>query len=173
MKTLAEIKIGKSFKIGDTEFIKLDELDGKAVVITKECICDSFYGKNNDFSKSAILENLKTDFLPKIKNEIGKENIKEFELDITSFDGLDTYGKIKTEIGLLTLDMYRRYVRLFDQYKLKNWWWLSTPDSTPEHTNDKWLLCVAPSGYVNDCNYYSNNYGVRPFLHFVSSIFVS
>ena len=173
MKTLSEIKIGKTFKVGDTEFIKLDELDGKAIVITKDCICRSNYGANNDFSKSKILEMLKSEFLMKIENKIGAENVKEFELDLISFDGLDTYGKITTKVGLITFDMYRKYVRIFDKDKLDCWWWLATADSTPEHANDRWLLCVSPGGSIDDysyCNYY---YGVRPFLHFVSSISVS
>lgn len=173
MKTLSEIQIGKTFKIGDTEFIKLNEINGEAVAITKDCICESTFGTNNDFSKSKILEMLKSDFLPKIENEIGAENIKEFELDLTTFDGLDTYGKITTKVGLLTLDMYRKNVRILDQYKPNKWWWLATADSTPEHTNDRWLLCVSPFGRISGNNYYNNNYGVRPFLLFVSSISVS
>lgn len=173
MKTLSEIKIGKTFKVGNTEFIKLDEHDGEAVAITKDCICRSNYGANNDFSKSEILEMLKSDFLVKIENEIGAENVKDFELDLISFDGLDTYGKITTKVGLITLDMYRKYVRIFDKDKLNCWWWLATADSTPEHANDRWLLCVSPDGGIGNGIYYGNYIGVRPFLHFVSSISVS
>ena len=55
MKTLSEIKIGATFKVGGIEFIKLDELNGEAVVITKNSIGKSNFGSNNDFSKSKIL----------------------------------------------------------------------------------------------------------------------
>lgn len=161
-----------TFPVAGIEFIKFSEENGVAVAVAKDCVFDSDFGKNNNFSESVAFMRLKKEILPKLEAEVGAENIKEFELDLISCDGLDTYGKITTKIGIPTLDMYRENVRLFDKCKFNHWWWLATPDTTPEHLNDRWILCVSPSG--NFCNsYFNGDRGVRPFLHFVSSIFVS
>ena len=100
------------------------------------------------------------------------ENIIEHEIDLTSLDGLKTYGSIKSRISIPTFDFYRTNVEVFDKYKGNMWWWLATPDTTPEHLDDMWCRCVSPSGDIVN---YDFNYdgGVRPFLKFVSSIFVS
>ncbi len=170
---LSEIKIGNTFKVAGIEFVKLTEENGVCAVVSKDILFNSKFGKNNNFAESQILERFNKEVLPKLEAEVGPENIKEFKIDLTSLDGLDTYGKIKSKIGLPTLDLYRKNVRTFDKCKPNDWWWLATPDTTKEHLNDNWTLCVSPLGYVSygNCNFNSN--GVRPFLYFVSFISVS
>ena len=175
---LFNVKIGKTFKIKDEnenvdiEFIKFAQDGNRVIAVAKNAVFNSTFGKNNEFVKSNPLKKLQKDLLPKIEKVVGAENILEFETDLLSFDGLDTQGKIKSKISLPTLDFYRANVRLFDEYKLDDWWWLATPWSTPEHYNDYFSLCVSPRGYVDDDGY-DDNCGVRPILHFVSSISVS
>ncbi len=168
---LSEVQLTKTCNIADIEFIKVSEENGIACLVAKEAVFDSGFGKNNNFGESDILEKLNTKILPKLESAVGAENIKEFDLDLTSLDGLDTYGSIKTKIAIPTLDFYRKNVRLFDKYKLDSWW-LSTPDTTPEHYNNKWSLCVSPFGGIRYGNV-NNGLGVRPFLFFDSSISVS
>lgn len=169
---LSEIKNGKTFSITGIEFIKFFDKDGVTAVVSKDVVFDCEFGKNNNFAESDILKKLCADILPKLEAEVGEENIKEFELDLTSLDGLDTYGKIKTKIGLPTFDFYRNNVKIFDEHKLNDWWWTATPDTTKEHLNDRWITCVSPIGLIDIINF--NDYGaVRPFLFFVSSISVS
>ena len=169
---LSEVKNGKTFNIAGIEFIKFFDKDGITAVVSKDAVFNCEFGKNNNFAESDILKRLREEVLPKLEAEVGEENIKEFELDLTSLDGLDTYGKIKTKIGLPTFDFYRNNVRIFDEYKPDDWWWTATPDTTKEHSNDRWITCVSPSGDINGDSY--NNYdAVRPFLFFVSSISVS
>ena len=175
---LFNVKIGKTFKIKDEnknvdiEFIKFAQDDNRVIAVAKNALFTSTFGKNNEFEKSNPLKKLQKDILPKIESVIGAENVLEFETDLLSYDGLDTQGKIKSKISLVTLDFYRANVRLFDEYKLDKYWWLATPWSTPEHYNDYWTLCVSPRGYIGG-DYYDHFYGVRPILHFVSSISVS
>lgn len=169
---LSKVKIGETFPIAGIEFTKFADKDGITVAVAKECVFSSAYGKNNNLAESDILNRLNKDILPKLEEAIGAENIKEFELDLTSLDGLDTYGKIKTRIGIPTFDFYRQNVRIFDKYLLDDWWWTATPDTTNEHYDGRWVTCVSPRGIIYDDFYYGNR-GVRPFLHFVSSISVS
>lgn len=169
---LSEVKIGNTFTIGGIEFIKFSEQNGAAVAVAKESLFDSKFGDNNDFSKSKILKDLQKKVLPELEKDIGAENILEFETDLLSLDGSDVYGKMKSRISLPTFDFYRANAKIFDRYKLDDLWWLSTPDSTEEHINDYWIVCVSPRGFIGN-DVYGRSYGVRPILHFVSSIFVS
>ena len=171
---LSEVKIGKTFTVAGIEFIKFTDEDGVCAVVSKDILFNSEFGKNNNFAESKILEELKNKILAKYEREIGAENIKEFELNLTSLDGLDTYGKITTKIGLPTFDFYRENVKIFDKYKVSDWWWTATPLTTAKHNCTTAVKCVSPSGYVsNSCNgnYYS--FGVRPFCILNSDIFVS
>ncbi len=168
---LSEVKIGKLFKVGGIEFIKFSCDGDKTIAVAKECVFDSDFGKNNDFAKSFILKRLKDEILPKLEAEVGAENILEHEVDLTSLDGLKTYGNVKSKISIPTFDFYRNNVSMFDEHKYDGWWWLATPETTPEHGNDYWCRCVSPSGF--SINHYCHDYGARPFLIFVSSISVS
>ncbi len=169
---LSEIENKKTFKIGNIEFIKFSEENGEVTAVAKDVVFRSEFGKNNNLSGSTIIERLEKEILPGLSDAIGEENILEHEVDLTSLDGLKTYGSMKSKISIPTFDFYRANVKIFDEHKIDKWWWLATPDTTPEHYNDYWCRCVSPGGNV-DGDYYFNNSGVRPFLKFVSSIFVS
>ena len=169
---LSEVKNGKTFSIAGIEFIKFFDEEGFTAVVSKDAVFNCKFGKNNNFAESYILKRLREEVLSKLEAEVGEENIKEFELDLISLDGLDTYGKIKTKIGLPTLNFYRSNVKIFDEYKLNDWWWTATPDTTKEHYNDYWITCVSPDGLIRISDYVGNG-AVRPFLFFVSSISVS
>lgn len=170
---LSEVKIGEAFPVAGVEFIKVKETDEGTVVVAKDCAFDSTYGKNNNFSQSEILKRLTEEILPKIEDAVGKENVLEFKTDLTSLDGLKTYGSMTSKISIPTFDLYRENVEVFDKHKLDAWWWLATADSTPEHVNDRWCVCVSPSGNIDFNNFCNCNIGVRPVLVFVSDIFVS
>ena len=169
---LEEIQNGELFKIGRFEFIKFSNADGKTVAVSKDTVFNSCFGNDNNFANSRILDRLQKEILPEIEEIVGAENVLEFETNLLSLDGSSKHGTLKSKISLPTFDFYRQNVRIFDRYKLNEWWWTSTPDSTVEHINDYWIVCVSPFGCIdgNFCNYY---FGVRPFLIFLSSIFVS
>lgn len=171
MKTLAEIKIGETFKVADIEFIKFAYENGNTIAVAKESVFDSQFGDNNNFAKSQVKSRLESEILPKITEAIGAENIVEHEVDLLSLDGDDKLGKIKCKISIPTLDFYRHNVKIFDKYKLDKWWWLATPDTTAKHYNDYWALCVSPRGSLINFNF-NGDFGVRPFMIFVSSISV-
>ena len=173
MKTLAEIKIGETFKVADIEFIKFADENGHTVAVAKESLFDSRFGDNNNFATSTIKSCLESEILTKIEKEIGTENIVEHEVDLLSLDGDDKWGKVKCKISLPAFDFYRNNVKIFDKYKLDEWWWLATPDTTAKHYNDNWVVCVSPGGRIgNRFSSYYDRGGVRPFIIFVSSISV-
>lgn len=172
MKTLAEIKIGKTFKVADIEFIKFADENGNTIAVAKEGMFDSRFGDNNNFAESQVKSRLENEILAKIEKEVGAENIVEHEVDLLSLDGDDKWGKAKCKISIPTFDFYRQNVKIFDKYKLNKWWWLSTPDTTAKHYNDDWVVCVSPRGDISGGDGSYGNDCVRPFIIFVSSISV-
>lgn len=172
-KTLAEIRNENTFEIAGIEFIKFFDKDGLTYAVSRDILFNSRFGENNNLAESKILKRLKTEVLPKIEKEVGAENVVEFETDLLSLDGSTKHGKLKSKISLPTFDFYRANVKTFDKYKVNNWWWLATPDSTTDHLNDCWNTCVSPSGRVYDDGCDGSGIGVRPFCVFVSSISVS
>ena len=139
--------------------------------MAKNSLGDKIFDNNcNDFSKSSLLKYLKENILPKIEAAVGAENVLEFETDLCSLDGHRKYGVMKSKIGLPTFDFYRENREAFDKHHLNDWWWLSTPNGEKYY-----VVSVAPSGVVSYCDSFGRyiNIGVRPFLLFSSSIFVS
>lgn len=169
---LSNIKDGELFSVAGIEFIKFYDENGNTVAVARYSLGDYRFGNNNNFAKSRIKKMLEKRFLPKIEEEIGAKNIVEHEVDLLALDGCDKWGKVNCRISLPTFDFYRKNVKIFDKHKLDDLWWLATPETTSEHNNDNWTVCVSSCGGIY---YYSYNYcnGVRPFLIFVSSISVS
>lgn len=169
---LTDIKVGDAFKVGDYEFIVLEQSGDTTAVILKNLLYDNKqFGKNNNYAKSYV-DDICNDFATKIAKIIGEKNLVEHTVDLTSDDGLKDYGTVKRSTSLLTTELYRRYVYILDKHKINKWWWLATAYSTPTHEDSSWVKCVAPYGSVYGDNYYIN-LGVRPFCIFDSSIFVS
>ena len=166
-------KVGETFKVGGYELIRFAEKDGGVCVVFKDVAFTSDYGKNNNLSASKILRRMQEEILPELEKLIGAENILEFETDLISVDGSRKHGKMRSKISLPTFDFYRKNRAIFARHKVDTWWWLATPWETSEYTDDYWAGCVSPRGGIDDDDGIYGNRGVRPFLIFSPSIFVS
>lgn len=161
-----------TFTVAGIEFIKFPEANGKVPVVARNLPFTSKFGDNNNLNNSCFLEKL-NEIYKKIADEIGEENICEFETDLRTLDGLRPYPGFKSKISIPTFDFYRDNVEIFDMYPVNNWWWLATPESAKPHDEPNWTVCVSPLGRINYFNGDYCNSGVRPFLIFESSLFVS
>lgn len=173
-KRLSDVEIGKTFKGNDgVERILLDLLPvGRAVTVTKDFVfTDVFDFDSNNYATSYIKKRLEEEILPEVEKAFGAENVTEFEIDLLSDDGLDTYGKINTKCGLLTSAQYRKYSRLIYPYSVNNWWWLVTSDSTTERNDNTWVRCVACGGNMDSYSC-DDDIGVRAVCIFKSDIFI-
>lgn len=177
-----KVKARKCFaglKVGDT--FELAGLNWKILDITAEgymCLADKLTDKmmfdetSNDWVQSRLREYLNTEFVEKIVDEIGEENITLFKRDLLSLDGQTEYGECEDKVSLLTLDEYRKYRSLIpntDDY----WWRLITPWGTA--CNNDWstaTVTVTSSGNII-MRYCDDYYTVRPVCIFSSSIFKS
>lgn len=167
------VKDGDIFEVAGIEFIKFPSKDGMTPVVSKDILFRSSFGEDNNFRKSKILKTLEADYLPKIVEAIGAENLCTIKTDLTTLDGLKKYGAMESLVSLPTLDFYRANAEIFDKYNPGDWWWLATADSTSPRYNPYWVLCVSPSGIICFGYYYIGGGGVRPFYIFKSSIFGS
>ncbi len=164
---------GKTAKIGDYEFIVLKN-DGETVgLLLKGTLGkDMVFGDTCDFKTSKVKKIL-DEFALEIEGIVGKDNLLEHTVDLTSLNGLKDYGSVKAKMSLLTAKLAAEYVETLDEFKYDGWWWLATPWSTPKHGYKEYVMCVSPRGFMN---YYFGNYyyyGVRPFCILKSNIFQS
>ena len=168
------VKDGETFEVAGIEFIKFPSADGMTPVVAKDTLFTNEFGRNNNFAESKVLRRLQEEILPQIVEAVGEDNVCSFKTDLTTWDGLKTYGEIESKISLPTMDFYRRNPEIFDKYKADRWWWLATADSAaPRWDNDPLVLCVSPLGCIYGVNYNFDSSGVRPFCIFKSSIFGS
>lgn len=171
-KKFDDIKVGEIITVADTDFIVLDKTDDEVVCLTKNLMytVTQFDRNTHNYANSSIRKKLNKEFAQKLIDEVGKRGLCDIELDLLSLDGLDEYGTVTDKVGLLTVDMYRKYNRIIEKYPVKNWWWLATPWSTPHRGYSSHVCCVNNVGSMFYGSCYLN-YGVRPFCIFSSSIF--
>ena len=167
------VKDGETFTIAGIEFIKFPSVDGQTPVVAKDILFRSIFGNNNDLRQSTVLKKLETEYLPKVIEAIGEENLCTIKTDMTTLDGLKPYGTMESLVSLPTLDFYRAHAEIFGKYKPVYWWWLATPESAQPNSDPDWILCVSPSGCIGNNYRCDGDDGVRPFYIFKSSIFES
>lgn len=170
-KIPAGLSAGDTFKLAGLTWTILDITD-KGYMCLADRLEDSmkFDSESNNWVGSQLREYLNTEFIEKITNEIGEENIIAFNRNLLSLDGQDEYGNCEDTVSLLTVDNYRKYRSFIPN--TDDWWWLATPWSTKRNSYEYSVAVVSPSGYVSNGN--CNNFiGVRPFCIFSSEIFES
>ena len=169
---LPGVKDGETFTIAGMEFIKFPSVNGQTPVVMKDIAFHSRFGDNNDLRSSEVLRKMEAEVLPQIIAAVGKENLCTIRTDLTTLDGLNPYGTMESLISLPTIDFYRSNAEIFGKYKPNNWWWLATPESAQPNDYPDWILCVAPSGFIN-YGHFNGGLGVRPFCILKSNIFES
>ena len=177
-KLLKDCQIGEVItdNIGVKWIVIRHDEDGTTKLWRKEVLPDTqrFDKENNNFNSSEIQDYLNIDYIGEVEEGFGKENLCIQEVDLTSLDGLTTYGVCKCPIRLGGIDEYRaaRKQGLFRE-KNSNPFWLDTPDSTNEGYSASNVQVVDYDGDVDygDCDW--DDCSVRPFISLKSNIFVS
>lgn len=171
-RKLSSIKAGETFKIGDREFIVLEQSGDTTAVLAKDLIdVAAKFGDTPDFKKSNV-RNILAKFGAEIATEIGVDAIVEHTVDQTTLDGMKDYGSTRARMSLMTIDHVRKYADVLDKHKVDKWYWLITPWSITDRGWETSMCLVAPSGGVSNVGY-DRSGGVRPFCILKSDIFVS
>lgn len=173
---LSELKLGDTFKIGEHDFIVLDQDESSQTtkVISKGFMAeDVIFDKNTkDYNKSNIKKMIEADIQPIIENAVGAENLIKHTVSLISVDMQHKYEDCVCKVRPITFDEAREFNDLLVNKSLNDWGWTCTPWSTRERGCDYSIAVVSPSGNVyGDC--YDSDNGVRPFCILKSHIFVS
>ena len=154
---------GDVFEMRGVEYIVCEQFeDGTTAVLRKECLGDTRkFGDNNNWKNSDLRTFLNNEYYNEIKDVFGVENIVDHEVDLLSLDGYDDYGVSTDKVSVMNIDRYRKYHKYIGN--TDNWYWLSTPNSTPSGTGSSLVLCVRGDGDVGwgECDW---NGDVRPFF---------
>lgn len=179
---LETLEPGTPFEIWGHEYTVLDTVDGGILCIENNVIDTVVFANDrvtNDFSKSDINIYLKTAYLSDLAdNGADTGNIDAdtlcFDVDLKCTLGQREYGAVSVKAGLLTLEQYGRYCKLFPI--VTDSWWLATPYMTPEYSKSKadtsgaWT--VNNEGNVNPA-LCEGVKGIRPVLALSPELMVS
>lgn len=171
---LSELKPGEVFKIGEHDFIVLEQKNGATKVISKGFMAEDivFDEDTRDYSKSNLKKVIERDIQPIIEAELGADNLVEHIVDLTSVDMQHEFKLCTCKVRPITFDEARQYNNLLVNKELGDWWWTCTPWSTADRGFWYSMAVVSSSGNVRR-NVCSDGGGVRPVCILKSNIFVS
>lgn len=176
---LGKVRQGERFKLDGVEFVKLDCDEEATFVLTADTLpeCCAF---EDDDAEREDHNNFDRSLIQKIMERFWREQhspifkaIVERPIDLTSMDGMTTYGKPFTVARLLTIDEFRKYRRFIPLTSKP--FWTATP----------WTTLRSPYSYAyrayyidSDGSVFSNDvyyayFAPRPALYLQSSILVS
>lgn len=122
----------------------------------------SEFGKTNNYAESYVRKELvNSELAESLKKEFG-DKLLPISLDLTSMDGFKDYDMVEGDIlaipNIQLLMKFGESIPLID-----NWYWLATPNQTPQRGDSRYVQYVGSFGYVD---YYFCDFGsgVRPFF---------
>lgn len=171
---LESLKAGKTFCIGENDYIVLKQHEGKTKVISKNFMAEGreFADDTADYKTSALRKYIEAEIQPTIENEVGAENLVEHTVSLTTVDGQNDYGELTCKVRPITFDEARKYNNLIVNNDLDDWWWTCTAWTSPNHEYNRSMAVVLLSGVIRSYNY-NCSLGVRPVFILKSNIFVS
>ncbi len=171
---LSTLNLGEVFKIGEHDFVVLEQCGERTAVISKCFMAENvkFDEDSRNYKESNLKKVIENLIQPVIEVEVGSKNLIEHEVDLTSVDMQDEFGGFKCKVRPITFDEARLYNNLLVNKNLNDWWWTCTPWSTEDRGWKYSIAVVAPAGIIGRGNCYGS-YGVRPFCILKSNIFVS
>lgn len=169
---LSELNPGDEFFIGSSVYVVVDHIDDTTKVISKEITDEILFNAeaDNDYSTSDIRDTLNSKDYATIAKYVGAHNIVPTSYDTTALDGSGSYGVLTDNIGILSLDEYRKYYNILNNIQgfNKNAQWLITPHATRGDV----ATCVCVIDRYGTMSYRCSNApctGVRPFFTLKSS----
>lgn len=167
IKPAVSLNPGDIITLADVKFAVLDIIDGNPFVVALTNQGSSRFGDSNNYANST-LRNVVENWLEDL--DIDTDLVMEREIDLTTLDGYNGYGKLKVKAAPLTMDEARKYAELIPDPD--DWSWLATGWGAPEHFGSQYALYVSSNGnwYGRGC---SNSGGIRPALMLSSALLTS
>lgn len=169
---LGNLNPGEHFKIADWDFIVLQHNERGTLVISNNLLAENEkFGETRNYKESNVKKVIEEKLLPVVEDAVGKNNIIEHYVKLTSVDMQNEFGDVKCRMRPISFDEARKYNNFLVNKELSDWYWTLTPWSTEERGWKYSLAVVSPSGDLH--NNYNNGRGVRPVCILNSNIFVS
>lgn len=175
---LGDVEPGTTVKIAGIEWEVLDTNfyasngEAGAFCLAKQSVEERPFDDDNcnDWKKSSLRKYLNGEYLDKLADTIGRENILAFLRDLRSEDGLKDYGKCEDTVSLISTDEYRQYREHISNKD--DWWWTLTAYSTPYSGNSHSARIVHADGSLGTHTAYRGDRGVAPACVFLTSLMV-
>ena len=134
------------FEICGQPCTKLKEESGNTYYHMCKPLFESKFGTDNNYANSAVRKGLlEHEFTLSLQKEYG-DALVPVAMNLTSLDGLKDYGTVTDVVGIPDIDLYRECRE--NIFVGDDWWWLSTPNSTPSGNGSSSVLCVGGDGGV-------------------------
>lgn len=170
---LGNLNPGEHFKIADWDFIVLQHNERGTLVISNNLLAENEkFGETRNYKESNVKKVIEEKLLPVVEDAVGKNNIIEHYVKLTSVDMQNEFGDVKCRMRPISFDEAREFNNLLVNNDLPDWYWTLTQWSIEERGWKYSVAVVSPSGDF-DCNGYSFGRGVRPVCILNSNIFVS
>lgn len=173
------VRQGETFTLDGVEFVKLDSDAEATLAVTVGTPLDCCPFEDEDADREDH-NNFSGSYIQKVMERFWREQhspifkaIVERPIDLTSMDGMTTYGKPYTVARLLTIDEYRKYRRFIPLADKA--YWTATPWTTlrSPYSDANLAYFIGTVGSVGFDNVYYADFAPRPALYLQSSILVS
>lgn len=173
------VRQGETFTLDGVEFVKLDSDAEATLAVTVGTPLDCCPFEDEDAGREDH-NNFSGSYIQKVMERFWREQhspifkaIVERPIDLTSMDGMTTYGKPYTVARLLTIDEYRKYQRFIPLTDKA--YWTATPWTTLRSPNSSadYAYHIGTVGSVLNSNVRAAYFAPRPALYLQSSILVS
>lgn len=170
---LGNLNPGEHFKIADWDFIVLQHNERGTLVISNNLLAENEkFGETRNYKESNVKKVIEEKLLPVVEDAVGKNNIIEHYVKLTSVDMQNEFGDVKCRMRPISFDEAREFNNLLVNNDLPDWYWTLTQWSIEERGWKYSVAVVSPSGDFNDYSFNDGN-GVRPVCILNSNIFVS
>lgn len=125
--TVRALVTGDRFIYGGIEWVKIDHAYGGVLVLAVNKQAYSAFDKNdeNNWAISSLRKSLNATknghFTAEFLKDIDKDDLIEFERDLTTEDGMRAYGTCKDFVSLYTCNEYRKYRKLIPECGARHW----------------------------------------------------
>lgn len=108
---LSTLNPGETFKIGEHDFIVLEQKQEQTMVISKGFMAENekFDDDTRDYNESSLKKLIDRYIQPIIENEVGADNLVEHDVDLTSVDMQKEFGTCRCKVRPITFDEARNY----------------------------------------------------------------
>ena len=155
MMKIKDVKIGKKFKFGKIEFVKLDNSYGGCLCLATGVLFGGCVDEDNlnNWATSTLRQKL----MEVIGDYIDTSALVPFDRDLTTDDGQLKYGSCTDVVSLLTCNEYRKYREFIPN--CGKWYWTITADSIKYLCSIRY---ITPGGSLLSEHAFICYGGVRP-----------